>query len=497
MASDDGFERHASAEPPSKPGYVLHPFQRAPLRSGSLEDAGRLTALCCALGALCTAVALARGEYQAFAAAARSRSPLKRLWRLMRGGGAAEHNTAQCVASWLSTSEGTLAALTGLACAGAVPLLLWRVSLRGNRGKPMPGIAAAVARAAAFYALVWLVAGADVATVAFIRTLVLNARLGAGETGLALRTRAFQLVVTLWLGRLVGLGLGLELDMLPDVDGASPVAHLFHYRYFTLLLNPPFDGFFLMYLLTNLLCAAARAPWAMLGATSAAVVSFAVAAMLLNTLCDSFAARTLWLAIGGDAAAQRALRMLRDAARALARPLWRELDEWRRLKDVIRTVYYSCFGRFFDSWFPPWLLWENFEDFERKVEEIRRHAPPTDAEVTCLGGASVKLFGAGAAGGLALRGVRAVAAVAHDKAMWRTSFQLARYCSLAALLTEVLNMVVGAVAGAALMLLAAGVGSTTESNWVHGPCLILALVGACVACVALALPYHINVFLLR
>jgi hypothetical protein len=435
--ADDDFERHAKASAPAKTGYLLYPFQRETLgvRDGSLAEAGKLAALLLALSALLGAVAVARGDYEAFAAAARARSPVARLWALVSGA-KQEHNAAQCVASWLSTPGALQTVLTGLACAAAVPLLLWRLPLQR---KPLPRVAAATAKAALFYAAVWLLVGSSASTVCFLRMLMLNARTGAGNDGLKLRSICFLLAMLQPLARLVGL---LELDLLPFVDLSQVMTY--HYMNWTTSISAPFEGFFQAYLVTNIAAAAWRAPCVTLGATAAAAAAFAAAAGVSAVLCEASLARMLWRLSGGEALFALASTAAFDAAA----PLKKELA-----------------GRYNAFELPSWLA------------ALVAPSRASHATLAWLGVASVKLFGTGAAGSLALRGVVAAVAVARNNLLFDIAFQLARYRSGAALSRELASSLALAVLGAVILVVTFLVGGATDSDWVHAPCLLVGCAG--------------------
>jgi hypothetical protein len=435
-------------------GYVLYPFQSEVLPARETAEAGKLAAGVLLISAAAAAAAHAHGDFVSFAA--ESSSPLARLRRVF----SSRPSTAQCVARWLSSTPTAGASLvTAIACAVAIPMLLRSTPLRFGR---LPRLATAAAKAAAFYAAVWLSLGRAAATVLFLRQLMIAARHAAADRGLALRRAVWQAACLLWLCRALGV---LDMDLLPFID--LPSAWMLFLG--TAWIGTPVAGFFQLYLATNAAASAWRAPLATLGVIAACAVAFGAAAAACDALCGANVFGAAWRSVGGDATLRGAWDAANSAFAAAAAPLHAELSGWY---DMAQTY------AFIQRWMPT------------------LSATSGASASTWLGRAAGALLGIGGSARerLAARGARAVADIARDNALFLVAFHLAKYRSAAALRKEVVDALQLMVIGGVLLAVAiaiAGAGAA-DSDWVHVPCFLLGLIGVLCMIAAVLGPFVIN-----
>ena len=143
--------------------YVLYPLQSETIRDGgdyALRDTGKLAAQLAVLAGIPWLLARAHDDYAAFSA---PRVPLLgALWRLVSG----RPRTAAQLQAWLAT-PGAWALIAATLCLAAAAHAALR-SLHPRAGH-VTRVSRVTAKAAAFYAAVWAVAGRQGAAVAILR----------------------------------------------------------------------------------------------------------------------------------------------------------------------------------------------------------------------------------------------------------------------------------------------------------------------------------------
>jgi hypothetical protein len=427
-------ELEEEAAPLVTEGYVLYPFQSEMLLADeSVAEAGKLAVAVMLFGAAALAAAIAHGDFASFAAG--SASPLER----MRGLDGTHPSTAQSLAGWLSsTPTAGASVVTVLACSiAAIPLLLRAAPLRPDG--LLPRLGTATAKAAAFYAAVWLSLGRTAVTVIFLRQLMLAASHSADDLGLTLRRAVWLGTCVLWLCRALGV---LDMDLLPFVDLPDAWALFIN----TLWVGTPFAGFFQLYFATNAAASAWRAPLATLGVFAACAVAFAVAAAACDALSGGKTLLDAWRFVGGDEVLRGAWKEANAALVAGASPLYVELSGWY---DTAQTFVIK-------HWMPA----------------SSASSGVSASAFAWLGRAAGVLFGGSSSAreGLAARGARAAADIARDNALFLVAFHLGDYCSAAELRKAVFDAFKMVALGGVLLAVAIAVGGAADTDWVHGPC---------------------------